>query len=153
MVIRAPLVGDIEALIELGAEMHQESAYAFLPYDRGQVRALIIQYIEDRTTRCGLVAETDGTLIGMIGGAAMDYYFCHEILVADEVLFVRRDRRGSMAAARLIRGLQEWATRCGARELCLSVSTNVHHDATGRLYERLGFTKVGGIFKKRLISE
>jgi len=152
MVIRAPVHGDIERLIELGAEMHRESVYAFLPYDREKVRALIVQYVEDRTTRCGLVAEADGALVGMIGGAAIDYYFCDETLVADEVLFVTRDRRGGFAAVRLIRGLQDWAARRGAREVCLSVSTNVHRETTERLYERLGFTLVGGVFKKRLMD-
>ena len=152
MVIRVLLQEDIDALTELGSEMHQESDYAFLPYDRGRVRTLILQYIEDRTTRCGLVAEDDQTLIGMIGGVLIEYYFCEETLVADEVLFVKRERRGSMAALRLIRGLQEWAVRRGARELCLSVSTNVHSETTGRFYERLGFAHVGGIFKKRLIN-
>jgi GNAT superfamily N-acetyltransferase len=153
MVIRAPLHDDIEMLIELGAEMHRESAYAFLPYDRGKIRALIVEYIEDRTTRCALVADAEGTLVGMIGGTETEYYFCDETLVADEVLFVRPNHRYGMVALRLIRGLQEWATRRGARELCLSVSTNVNCDMTGKLYERLGFTQVGGVFKKRLNGE
>ena len=150
MVIRPPLEGDIETLLDLGAQMHRESAYSFLPYDRQKVRAFIVSYIEDRITRCSLVAEIDGAIIGMIGGTIMDYYFCHEVLVADEILFVRSDHRTGMAALALIRGLQKWATHQGARELCLSVSSSVNYEATDKLYERLGFNRVGGVFKKRL---
>src|SRR3954451_8544595 len=131
MIIRAPVQEDIETLTDLVFEMHQESDYAFLPYDRGKVRALILQYIEDQTTRCGLVAEDRQSLIGMIGGVLVEYYFCEETLVADEVLYVKRERRGGMAALRLIRGLQKWAERQGARELCLSISTNIHSETTG----------------------
>jgi GNAT superfamily N-acetyltransferase len=151
VVIRRPTYGDIPVLIQLGADMHDESAYAFLPYDRAKVQALIVQYVEDSDSRCGLVAESGGCVIGMIGGVAMSYYFCDETLVADEVLFVTPDRRGGTAAARLIAGLQEWAADRGARELCLSVSTRVQSERTAKFYERLGFSHVGGIFKKRLV--
>jgi len=150
MTIRAPVQEDTDKLTDLVLEMHQESDYAFLPYDRGKVRALILQYIEDQNTRCGLVAEENQTLIGMIGGVLIEYYFCEETLVADEILFVKRERRGGRAALLLIRGLQKWAERHGARELCLSISTNIHSETTGRFYERLGFSRVGGVFKKRL---
>ena len=152
MIVRAPTPGDIDRLVDLGAELHRESSYAFLPYDREKVRALVVQYIDDTATRCGLVAEADGDVIGMIGGTVVDYYFCDETLVADEILFVTPGWRGSLAAARLIRALQAWAVARGARELCLSISTGVRADATGRFYERLGFTRVGGVFKKRLAA-
>ena len=130
--------------------MHEESAYAFLPYDRDKVRGLIIDYIEDNDTRCGLVAENNGIIIGMIGGYLIDYYFCNETLVSDEVLFVKSNRRGGMTAMRLIDELRQWARDRGARELCLGISTNVQIETTGKLYERLGFTYVGGIYKINL---
>jgi len=150
MVIRPPGYTDVAALLELGAQLHQESAYAFLPYDRDKVRGLIIAYIEDRDTRCGLVAEHAGAIIGMIGGCLIDYYFCNETLVSDEVFFLTPARRGGLTAMRLIRGLRQWAKDRGARELCLAVSTGIRVEATGMFYERLGFTRVGGVYKQRL---
>lgn len=150
MIIRPPDYEDVETLIELGSQLHRESAYSFLPYEPARVRVMITEYLKDRTSRCGLMAESGGAAIGMIGGVLIEYYFCAEKLVADEVLFVRPDRRGGLAAARLIEALEEWAIGQGARELCLSVSTGVNRSATGRLYEGLGFVPVGGVFKKRL---
>jgi hypothetical protein len=41
----------------------------------------------------------------------------------------------------------------GAQELCLSVSSNVNQDTTGAFFERLGFVRMGGVFKKRLKGE
>lgn len=150
MIIRPPRHADIEPLLDMGARMHAESAYAFLPYDRAKVRQLIVDYIEDTTTRCGLVAERDGRLIAMLGGYLGDYLFCDERLAVDEIVFVDPDHRGGMTAVRLIRGFQRWATEQGARELCLGISTNIHPESTGRLYQRLGFEQVGGIYKRRL---
>jgi len=153
MIIRPAQHPDTDELLDLGARMHAESAYAFLPYDRDKVRRLIVDYIEDTDTRYGRVAEKDGSIIGMIGGYLVDYYFCDASLVSDEVLFVGPGHRGGMAAVRLIRGLERWAADRGAREICLGISTNVHAETTGRLYERLGFTFVGGIYKRRLMLD
>ena len=89
----------------------------------------------------------------MIAGTMMDYYFCDDVLVADDILFVTSDRRNGMAALALIRGLQKWAMEKGAQELCLSVSSNVNQDTTGAFFERLGFVRMGGVFKKRLKGE
>ena len=66
------------------------------------------------------------------------------------VLFVDPAYRHGLAAMRLVRGFREWALERGARELCLAISTNVNADDTGRFYERLGFTRVGGVYKQRL---
>ena len=152
MIIRPPSLQDVDALIELAPHLHKESAYSFLPFEVPKVRALIMEYLSDRIYRCGLVAEAGGVTIGMIGGVLVEYYFCSEKLVADEVLFVRSDHRGGQAAARLIRGLRQWSVARGARELCLSVSTSINLARTTRFYERLGFTGVGGVFKMRLES-
>lgn len=152
MLIRPPRDDDMDALIELGSDLHRESAYSFLPYESLKVRALIGEYLDDQTYRCGLVAESAGTLVGMIGGILIEYYFCHEKLVTDEVLFVRSDHRGGWAAHRLVSALQVWAVQQDAREICLSVSTNVNPAVARRLYEGLGFEPVGGVFRKRLSS-
>lgn len=150
MIIRTPCHADIESLVDMGACMHAESAYAFLPYDRAKVRQFIEDYIEDTTNRCGLVAEHEGRVIAMLFGYLGDYLFCDERLAVDEIVFVDPDHRGGMTAVRLIRRFQRWASERGARELCLGVSTNIHPQSTGQLYQRLGFKPVGGIYKLRL---
>ncbi len=141
---------DIERLIALGRRMHQEGAYSFLPFDAGKVRRLMEGIIAQPDAWCGLVAENDGVPVGMLGGYLTEYFFCREKLACDLIVFVEPDWRGSSAAARLIRGFRDWAAERGARELCLSVSTNVHAEAIGRFYRGMGFTMVGGVYKLRL---
>ena len=150
MITRQPTYKDIDLLIDLGARLHAESAYAFLPYNEEKVRQLIFSYIEDDETQFGLIAETGDVIIGMIGGYLVEYYFCDEKIACDIVLFVDQQYRGGMAAIRLIRGFQKWAKAHGARELCLGITTNVQTELTGKLYQRLGFNRAGSLYKKRL---
>lgn len=150
MRIRPPVVEDIETLVEMGLRMHSESAYAFLPYEGAKVRRLIRSYVDDSVRQCALVAEVDHRLVGMLGGYLTEYFFCSEVVACDMVLFVDQPYRRGPAAVRLIRGFRDWARERGAHELCLAISTNVNADETGRFYERLGFTRVGGVYKQRL---
>lgn len=150
MIIRPVRKEDTEQVIDMGARMHEESAYAFLPFDRGKVRSLILSYLENPKTHCGLVAEESHKLIGMLGGYVSPYFFCSELVACDMVLFVDQDFRGSSAAPRLIRAFRQWALKRGARELCLGISTNINTERTGKFYERMGLSFVGALYKQRL---
>lgn len=150
MRIRAATVEDLEPLLEMGARMHAEGAYSFLPYDREKLHRLKDYFFAHPDTHCVLVAEQDGAVIGMLGGYLTDYYFCQEKLACDQFFFVERAWRGSRAAAGLIAAFRAWAEARGARELCLATSVDVNTEKTGRFYEGLGFRCVGGVYKQRL---
>ncbi len=150
MIIRTVRREDIGRLLEMGRRMHEEGAYSFLPFDAEKVERLLVGIIEQPEFWCGLVAEDGGVVVGMLGGYLTDYFFCDEKLACDVILFVEAQWRGSSAAARLVRAFRDWAAGRDARELCLSVSTNVDAEAIGRFYRGMGFTQVGGVYKLRL---
>jgi GNAT superfamily N-acetyltransferase len=150
MTIRTARREDISWVVEMGRRMHEEGAYSFLPFDAGKVERLIEHIVAQPDSWCGLVAEDGGVPAGMLGGYLTDYFFCDQKLACDVLLFVERQWRGSSAAARLVRAFRDWAVGHGARELCLSVSTNVQAGAIGRFYRGMGFTQVGGVYKLRL---
>ena len=150
MIIRQPRAEDGDALVEMGRRMHGEGAYSFLPYDAEKLRRLMLTIIKEPETYCGLVTEAGGSLVGMFGGYLTDYFFCEERLACDLLLFVEREHRGSSAALRMIRAFSRWAAERGAREVCLGVSTNINAERTGEFYERMGFARVGGLYKQRL---
>lgn len=150
MTVRVPRHEDIEIVLGMGASMHEESAYSFLPFDRDKVRRLFTNYITAPTTYGGFVAEDHGVVVGMIGGYISDYFFCDEKVACDMVLFVDPRYRGGRTALRLLRAFEQWAIEQGAQEMCLGVSTNVNITGTGRLYEAMGLTHVGGLYKRRL---
>ena len=150
MFIRPGKHDDIAQLIELGERMHRESAYAFLPFDHGKVTQFMTGYMDNPETHCGLVAEEGGVIVGMLAGYLTDYFFCDEKVACDMVLYVDRESRGSSAAMRLIYAFRDWARACGARELCLGVSTEINPETTGRFYEKMGLSRSGGLYKERL---
>lgn len=148
-IIRKINENDIPALIELGQQMHRESAYAFLPYQEDKVQQFIIDIINDTETQCALVAEKNDILIGMIAGYIIDYFFCDELLACDMVLFIKKSHRGGLTAFRLARAFRQWAQQQGAVELSLGISTNIHPQRTGQLYQKMGLKYVGGLYKQR----
>jgi GNAT superfamily N-acetyltransferase len=150
MIIRAAQDKDSDEIIELGLRMHKESAYAFLPFECEKLRRLIASYLSDFESQCGLVAEENDVIVGMLGGYLTDYFFCNEKMACDMILYVVQEYRGSSAAARLIRAFRLWAVEHGAREMCLGISSNINTERTGRFYERMGFTHCGGVYKQRL---
>ena len=149
MSIRTMEARDIRFVVELGRSMHQEGEYRFLPFEGSRCVAVLERCLKDPKEWCALVAESNGEIVGMLVGYKSNYLFCSETVANDLALYVRPDRRGGIAAARLIRGFAAWASQSGAREACLSTSLNVHSYRTGRFIERLGFQQVGGVFKRR----
>jgi GNAT superfamily N-acetyltransferase len=141
---------DVPALVELGFQMHQEGAYAFLPFDREKVRRFILNALERPDSNCVLVAEEEGLVIGMLGGYVSDYFFCDERLACDTAFFVQPGHRSGVAAAKLVRAFRDWAVTQGAREVCLAISSGTRTERVGRFYEHLGLRSVGGVYKQRL---
>lgn len=147
MTIRNADYNDVDALLELGRQMHAESWYAYLPFDDDKVRNALCTAI----TRGFLaVHEVDGRVLGAMAGVITEFWFCHSRIATDLGLFVRSDKRGSAAAVRLVQAFIDWAKKNGAAEVSLAISTGVRIEETGDLYKALGLTHVGGVYKGRL---
>ncbi len=68
-------------------------------------------------------------------------------------LYVTPDRRGTLAAKRLIKYLECWAEMKGCKELALSITSDINIKRTGKFYKLLGFSDVGRIYRKQLTKE
>ena len=150
MNLRCATADDFEDGMELGRRMHEESEFAFLPFDREKVRAFLRHIAANPRHYCAFVVEHEGRLVGLLVGQVMEYFFCRELLCDDILLFVERDQRGSLAALALVRAYLEWSRSKGAREARVAVSTGIDIDRTGAFLQRLGFRRVGGVYKHRL---
>lgn len=149
MLVRTATAADIAPMIELGALMHDESAYAAFDFDRDKLQALGCAYLSRPDQYFLAVCEDDhGKLLGMHAGYICEYYFGRDLIASDLFLFVDPCKRGSLAAALLVKAFEEWAFAKGAREVCPGSSTMVAPERTAKLYERLGYTVVGNLFKK-----
>ena len=128
MNLRRATADDFEEGMELGRRMHEESEFAFLPFDREKVRAFLRHIAANPRHYCAFVVEHEGRLVGLLVGQVMEYFFCRELLSDDVLLFVERDQRGSLAALALVRAYLEWSRSKGAREAgsqCRPESTSI----------------------------
>lgn len=144
--IRPATHDDIDRLVILGEEMHVESRFARLPLDVDKVRALFAHLIESPDGLL-IVAEKDGEVIGGFAGYVAEHYFARTKVASDFGLFISRQDRGGMTAARLLRVYATWAKERGAVMVQAGITTGVHVDETTRLYQALGFRQVGALFE------
>jgi len=150
LLIRPVEEADRHAVLDLCRRMLEESPYAFLPCDDDKLARCFDAYLADRENRCGLAAVDEGVVIGVLAGYLSEYLFCRERIACDQIVYVVPGRRGTAAAARLVRAFQQWAATRGARELALGVSGSLEPERVGRLYQRLGLRFAGGLYKQRL---
>lgn len=149
MLIRNFTLDDVPAMIELGKQMHEESSFAGLQYDEQKLYDMGIVYIANPEIYFAKVAEKDGVIYAMYVGYISEYYFSKDLAGFDQLLFVAPEKRGGIAAMRLIKEFEEWAYSNGAKEVRPACSTGVQSEKTRQLYEALGYETVGYTFRKR----
>lgn len=88
-----------------------------------------------------------GMPIGFVIGYISPHFFSTTYYAQDMALYVRPDWRGTSAAYRLLNAFKEWAVDSGAAVIRLGITTGVKEQATGRLYERMGFSRAGTIYE------
>jgi GNAT superfamily N-acetyltransferase len=98
---------------------------------------------------CKLVTSQENKIFAMYVGLISSYYFGKDLVANDLLLFVSQDRRGGIAAARLIKEFEDWAFANGAKEIRPASSTGVKTEETRQLYNALGYDTVGHTFVKR----
>jgi len=145
--VRDATLDDIPAMVALGAIMHAESRYNFMAYDGEKVSATLRSLIGVGFAR---VHERDGEIDGGMVGYMSEAWFSRAKVAAELALFVTPGKRGGMAAWYLLSEFSAWAENQGAQEITLAITTGVKVEETGRMYQRLGFEQVGGVFKRRV---
>ena len=73
-----------------------------------------------------MVAEHGAVLEGGMVGAASEHWACDALVAFDIALFVLPDRRGGIAAARLLKAFAAWCKEQGAVIATAGISTQVH---------------------------
>lgn len=144
---------DVDEMIALGAMMHREGRYHFLPYLPEKLRQLDVAIrAENRTRGNGWVAKLDNKIIGMYVAFIIDFFFCDVKAGSDYFLYVDPKHRSKfpMMPVRLVKRAEQWARQNGAVEFVPGNSVMIDH-RVGELYKYMKYQKVGEIYKKELI--
>ena len=145
MIVRALQERDIPACIHIGAAMHAESDFQDMEYSPEKCAELGRRVIADGNY-AWFVAETDGSIAGMIGGYVCPSYFGHDKVAHDFLVYILPEFRGGRAFILLIRAFVAWAEEMGASKIHLANSAAITN--VDKLYARLGFDCIGSIYRR-----
>ena len=141
---------DVGHLIQLGREMHQESAFNFLLFDEKMVKNTAFDYIR-KNNACVFLVFNDTKCIGMHVGSLTSYFFCDALLAAGLVTYVHPKYRGGRAALLLMRAFIDWSKNRDVAEVYIGVSVDINAKQSHKLFQHFGFHYVGGNYKLRLV--
>lgn len=145
--IRPATDADVPAIAELGRLLHQESdEYRGISYDVDKVCETMRGLLS-----CGGVIflyESGGELCGGLAGSIGEFWFSREKISGDFSLFVKPEHRHGLIAVKLILAFQAWSKQLGARRMQMGITTGIHAERTGRLYQSLGMRHAGLLFNK-----
>jgi GNAT superfamily N-acetyltransferase len=153
MIVTTPTVTEFPAIAELGRRMWAESKYAAVGEYDAEACMDFGWFLLNNDIGFFVVAKAseDTEPVGMFLGQLVPYFFAPSKLQAtDNVVYVAPEHRGSTAFLRMLRAFERWAEDKGVFELVVGVSTRVNAERTGALYQKMGYTHIGGIFNKRI---
>lgn len=135
------------ALLALGRQMHAEGVFRHFELAEDKVEATFRHCIEQEFFA---VAESAEGIEGMFAGHIAELWWTRRRCASDAVFFVRPNRRGGIAAVRLIQGFVAWARGCQADVVNISQSSGVRLEEMHRLMTGMGFSYDGGVYQWRL---
>lgn len=141
--LRLATLDDIPRMIELGRAMHAESAaFSAMSFDADRLASTARVAVESPHGFAAVV-ERDGVVIGGLLAMATPHYFSRDLVACDLALFIDSQRRGGMAAARLIGAYADWARSVGAAKTLLAIMAGINSDVLEALCLRLGGRRAG----------
>ena len=146
--IRPAETRDLNAIITLAKEMHQEGLYKDIPFNSEVFIRTVSHCMRDGFAWVG---EKDGVVVCGMLATIGEYFFSKAKITTDLGLFVSKDHRKSRLALLLLKEYVSWGKNMGASEITMG-STN-GHQGTGLkkfLENSLGFEYVGEIYKLRI---
>jgi hypothetical protein len=147
MQVRLALPADEDTFTALAALAHAESR-PNVPYAEEKVRATFTNYLASAHPTITVV-EDHGEVVGFMKQTISEYDSGYGLFTTQEVLFVRPDKRGTRAAALLLRWFTDWSDNViGAVESTGGNDNALTSDRTRRFLKRHGFEEVGFFMRR-----
>ena len=138
--IRAAELGDVDALVALGASFLAQTPYGgLLPTEPAAIAAMMTRLIESPVGVVWVAVDRTGTLTGMLGALCFWHPLSAEWVASEFFWWVEPAARGGIDSVRLLKLTITWARAEGAVKLHMIAPQG---SSVGRLYARLGFVPV-----------
>lgn len=146
MKVRLALESDADAIVSM-ARTNMEQTRPTLTFNEDRCRKTIRNYL-DLASPTIFVAESKGEVIGMLVCDFYEHRAADGHAAVQEVLFVRPDKRGTRAAALMMKELVAWAEIVGANEIVGGNDNEFNSDRTARFLGHFGFKRVGHAMRR-----
>lgn len=140
MEVRPAMLNDAAPMARLMTELGY-------PTEEREMRERLVPILADHAS-VTLVAEREGTVVGMVGGRIGRYYGKSELYCRILALSVDPEAQGSGAGSQLVAAVEGWALERGARTMI--VNTRNHRTEAHRFYAHRGYEATGIRFIKEL---
>lgn len=143
-----PLQGNVspDALLGLARLMIAESRFARLGVDETRLHFHIVDILTQPQS-LAFGAFDLGVLCGMaIGVCGTILPFTSAVVATEHYLFLTPAYRGGREAGKLVHAFIQEARARGAQDVVLSNGYGGDPDKVGKLFERCGLTRIGGIY-------
>ena len=149
---RRPVPEDLPQIMRLAKEMHAETSFKTLSFDEAKAATEIMSCLMNPNMFV-CVAERDGNLVGIVAAYLSAPYFSEDRVVYDHIWYVGKEARGTPVGPRLLKLLTEWAGLCRAKAVFVTLGSDVSQERVGKLVERLGYSRLGGYYRKDIDGE
>ena len=146
MLVRKATIEDLGEILTLCKTMHEESSYSKIEPDKEKTHLFIEQEINNGDSHF-LVLLNEEIIVGIFLGKVVSYFFSNDLQAMDYLLYIKKENRGTIGALKLLKSYIQWAKEQGVKEIVLSSTTGVNLDRTEGIYRKLGFHKVGVMYK------
>lgn len=146
MLIRKATVEDLDEILTLCKTMHKESSYSGIEPNKEKTQSFIQNEIDDRDSLF-LVLLYKEVIVGIFLGKIVSYFFSNDLQAMDYLLYIQKEKRGSIGALKLLKSYICWAKEQKVKEIVLSSTTGINLDRTEGIYRKLGFHKAGVMYK------
>lgn len=147
--VREAIVADVEAIVQLGKQLQQSSAYADKGFSEDKAKSVVAMMVASESDNA-FVAEDDQQIIGFFLGGLTYEWFSDDLLGFDYSVYVVPAKRNGRAAIKLFKAFEAWAKAKGAIRMQAGITTNINIQGTRRFYHFLGYQDGGVLFEKRL---
>lgn len=148
MKVRLALETDADAIVEM-ARTNMLQTRPTLTFNEDRCRKTIRNYL-DLASPTIFVAESKGEAIGLLVCDFYEHRAADGHFAVQEVLFVRPDKRGTRAAALLMKELVSWAGQLGCNEIVGGNDNEFNSDRTARFLEHFRFKRVGYAMRREV---
>lgn len=144
--VREATEDDILSLLFLAKEFHNETPKHY-DWEPKKVESRIKWLIED-PNGCVLVLESDGEIKGAILFMVSESLFSSKLTATELAWFVSKDFRGKASSLKLVKEYERMCKEAGVTTLLMSDIPGIQD--LGKLYNRLGYSKIETAYLKEL---